>query len=243
MARSLQSQELHFKDIKDHDNAVIIDKEPDTCPACSYGVEAISLGAYGKTDLDRGHYVQSLYRCPRLECQAIFIAYYTSVGWIRPTDYNEYVFLRNTYIRPFIKDENFDEEIERLSPRFVEIYTQANIAEDMGLIDICGAGYRKSLEFLIKDYLKLTKPGKSDEIEEHLLGYVVAHYVEEEKIKNLAGLAKDIGNDETHYLRIIEGLSLEDMKKLIKLTTHWIVTELLTDKYSAIYRQLMQQKK
>lgn len=46
----------------------------------------------------------------------------------------------------------FPDEITKLSPAFVQIYHQAEQAENSGLSDICGLGYRKALEFLIKDF-------------------------------------------------------------------------------------------
>ena len=49
--------------------------------------------------------------------------------------------------------EPLSDIISELSPNFCEIYNQAYIAEQTNLMQICGTGYRKSLEFLIKDYL------------------------------------------------------------------------------------------
>lgn len=243
MARRLGSFELLFKDLNDHDNAVIIDSEPDHCPACDKGIQPLFIEAHGKANRDWGHYIQSIYKCPSQECQAVFIAYYTSASWGKPGIISEYVFLKNTFIPPYYEEEKFDDEILRLSPLFVAIFTEASNAENLGFKNICGAGYRKGLEYLIKDYLKLTKPDQLEEIEKHFLGYVIAHYVDNEKIRNMAGLAGKVGNDETHYTRKIEELSLEDLKKLIRLTTHWIVDELLTEKYSSIYVKLMQSDK
>lgn len=239
MVRRLNSFELHFKDKNDHDNAVIIDKEPDTCPLCNHGIDPLFIEAYGKSDLDRGYFIQSIYKCPRIDCQTVFIAYYTSGSWFGPRNISEYVFLQRTFIPAYFKEEDFEKEIKRLSPQFVEIHTQASIAESMGLKAICGTGYRKALEYLIKDYLKLTKSTIKKEVEDHYLGYVIANYVENERIKKMAGLAKDVGNDETHYIKKIDSLSLEDLKKLIRLTTHWITDELLTEDYSTVYEKLM----
>lgn len=47
----------------------------------------------------------------------------------------------------------FDENIKSISPRFIQIYQQSLYAEQLGLNEICLTGYRKALEFLIKDYL------------------------------------------------------------------------------------------
>ena len=47
----------------------------------------------------------------------------------------------------------FDDFVNNISPQFSVIYNQAKQAEDFGLNELVGIGYRKSLEFLIKDYL------------------------------------------------------------------------------------------
>ncbi len=226
MAFDTTSKELHFKDKTGHDNAVIIDKYPDLCPVCDHGIDAKGIDAYGKTDMFRdGHYIQAVFQCPRENCQAIFITFYTSASY-GPRNFNEYVFLRNCYVPAYFEPEKFDEEIESFSPDFIKIFTQAKMADSMGLHLICGAGYRKSLEFLIKDYVNFTKPKKKQIVSDHSLGWLIVNEVDSEKVKFTAGLAKDVGNDETHYEKKIEELSLEDLRKLIKLTTNWISDEL-----------------
>ncbi len=233
MARDTRSLELHFKDINDHDNAVIIDKFPDQCPACNHGIDVKFVDAFGKSDLDSyGYRIQVIFRCPKIECQAVFIGYYTS-GYFKPHSYSEYVFLKDCFIPSYFKEEHFDDEIEKLSPEFVKIYNQAKISDNIGLSLICGCGYRKSLEYLIKDYLISKDPQSKEEVQNHKLGWLIANKIDSEKIKLTAGLAKDIGNDETHYIKVMEDLSLEDLKKLVKLTTHWISDEIMTKNYSS----------
>ena len=55
------------------------------------------------------------------------------------------------------KKRKFQKEIEELSPDFVKIYGEAEFAEQENLGEICGVGYRKGLEFVIKDYLIIHK--------------------------------------------------------------------------------------
>lgn len=227
------SYELIFKDINDHDNAVIIDRWPDMCPVCESGIDAKLIGAHGKNEwssFDSGCYVQALFKCPKRDCQAVFVGYYTAPRGRRYTGDN-YVFLNNTFIRSFFKVEEFDEEIKTLSTNFIKIFTQAKVADDMGLELICGSGYRKALEFLVKDYLIYIKPQKKVVINDLSLGTLIVKEVDYEKIKIAAGLAKDVGNDETHYQKKLEGLTIEDLKKLIKITAHWISDELTMNGY------------
>jgi len=232
MARNTKSLELIFKDLTGHDNAVVIDRYPDLCPACDHGIDAKLIDAYGRTDLDgNGHHVQAIFQCPRQECQIIFVAHYTS-GYFSPRNYSEYVFLKGCRVPSYLETEKFEEEIVKLSPQFVTIFSQAKTAEEMNLDLICGCGYRKALEFLIKDYLVNKYSAEKKAVLANSLGWLIANKVDSEKIKVTAGLAKDVGNDETHYQKKMEELSLDDLKKLIRLTTHWITDELLTNHYA-----------
>ena len=242
MAHRIGSNELIYKDLNDHDNAVIIDKEPDTCPVCKQGIDPIWLQAHGKgggTSPNDGYEIQSIYKCPRIECQAIFTAYYTSPSYYGYRRNENYVFLNESFIIPYKKSADFDTEIEKLSPSFIKIFNQAKRADENGLDEICGGGYRKALEFLIKDFVLLYDPKSKKEVEQHSLGWVIANKVQSERIQITAGLAKDVGNDEVHYIRKMETLSVEDLKKLITLTTHWIVDELLTGKYGKTREKLL----
>ncbi len=93
---------------------------------------------------------------------------------------------------------------------------------------VAGPGYRKALEFLIKDYLCLAQPEDAEKIKKAQLGPCIADYVTNENVKAMAARAVWLGNDETHYTRKWEDKDLEDLKKLIQLTVHWIEMELMT---------------
>jgi hypothetical protein len=47
-------------------------------------------------------------------------------------------------------------------------------------------------------------------------------------LKTTASRATWLGNDETHYVRKWEDKDLNDLKKLIDLTVHWVSAEILT---------------
>ena len=111
------------------------------------------------------------------------------------------------------------------------IYNQAFAAEQQNLTEICGVGYRKALEFLIKDFAIKNTPDKKEEIEKKLLGKCIADYIDDNRIKSVAKRAVWLGNDETHYVRKWEGKNLSDMKKLIDLTQHWIEMVALTESF------------
>lgn len=124
----------------------------------------------------------------------------------------------------------FSDTIKEISSLFCDIYNQAYAAEQIGLEQITGVGYRKALEFLIKDYLISLDPTRKDEIKNKLLGQCISSDVTEEKVKQVAKRATWLGNDETHYTRKWEDKDISHLKKLIDLCLHWIEAEIETKK-------------
>lgn len=159
--------------------------------------------------------------CPNTDCNKHFILqeYYAGI----------YTIVSPNYI-PARKQ--FSEIIKRVSSEFSEIYNQAYYAEQVLLNQICGVGYRKSLEFLIKDYL-LSGINEEDtknreRIKKKMLGNCIAEDISNEKIKAVAQRAAWLGNDETHYVRKWTNKDVSHLKGLIELTVSWIESEVET---------------
>lgn len=133
----------------------------------------------------------------------------------------------------FIK-RNFDESIASVSPNFVEIYNQAFNAETMRLDQIAGIGYRKSVEFLIKDFVISRNPDDEEKIKSMFLGKCIDTYIDQDKIKTLATKTVWIGNDETHYVRKHTDRDIEDLKRFIQATVYYISMELVADDAESI---------
>ena len=131
------------------------------------------------------------------------------------------------------KEPDIPDEIKDLSKYFKEIYTQAHSAEHHRLDQIAGMGYRKALEFLIKDYCISKHADKEMEIKSEYLGVCINKYINDAKIQKCAKLSAWLGNDETHYVRKWEDKDIADLKILIRLTVNWISNDILTEKYSA----------
>lgn len=123
----------------------------------------------------------------------------------------------------------FDENIKKLSSNFCEIFNQAYVAEQMNLNEIAGIGYRKALEFLIKDYCIDKNKEQEEKIKKEPLSQVITNYILSDKIKNLAKASIWIGNDETHYVRKYEDKDIKDLKRFISATVAYITYELIAD--------------
>jgi hypothetical protein len=130
--------------------------------------------------------------------------------------------------------KDFDELIEGASPNFVKIYNQALNAEAYGLDEIAGIGYRKALEFLIKDFLIMQNADKRDSIVKSQLGACVNNFIDNSQLKTAASRAVWLGNDQTHYIQKFTDKDIDDLKKLIRLTVHWISMILETEEAATI---------
>jgi len=145
--------------------------------------------------------------------------------------------LTKSFLPHFTEQREFSKNIADISPGFCEIFNQAHLAEENGLQHICGPGYRKALEFLLKDFLILHKfkgdNAKKEEIEKTFLGPVIQKFVDDERIKQCAKRAVWLGNDETHYTRRWDDKDMKDLKTLILLTVNFTDSSIEADRYMA----------
>ena len=214
----------------DHGNFEI-DLFPDTCPNCHNGIETKVIGSnyIVKNNYPIKTCLELIFRCPRTKCQEAFIGYYRKYSDNYGNEKGDY-YLRS--VAPYYPEEPvIIEEIKIISPNFVNIYSQSYSAEKYGLDQICGVGYRKALEFLIKDYLIHLQPEKEKEIQEKYLGNCINDYIDDIKLKECAKRATWLGNDETHYLRKWIEKDIADLKILLELTLNWVKSNVLTKKY------------
>jgi hypothetical protein len=210
---------------------VNFDTVPDQCPICHRNVHVQRPVDHGFVSQRQAHggVLQILYRCPSTPCGLSFIATYRSVlqGGTRDT---YYFFLERLDPRT-AREPAISEPVRKVSPAFVTIYGQALQAEKSGLDQIAGCGFRRAVEFLIKDYLIHKNPADADRIRQMFLGNCISTYISDENIKACAARATWLGNDQTHYERRYELHDINHLKGLIDLTQYWISSELLTQKY------------
>ena len=113
----------------------------------------------------------------------------------------------------------------------MKILQQATVVDSQNLDEVSGIGYRKALEFLIKDYCIHKNPDKAAAIRASQLGSCITNFVSDANVKQCAKRAAWLGNDEAHYERVWTSHDIRDLKMLIQLTQNWISNELLTTKY------------
>lgn len=221
----MEKIDVQFIDEAGRKGVASLDKLPDECPQCHHKITPHKIGCYlnQKKGLTKGVF-EVILKCPNVSCYEFFIAYYSRKDIQR----NAFDFVSCAPKK--FKEQIFPDKIKDISPDFCKIYNQSLSAEDSDLQEICGTGYRRALEFLIKDYL-INKTDKEDEkeaIKNEKLGTCIKTRIEDSKIKEVAKRATWLGNDETHYTRKWEDKDLQDLKKLINLSVHWIEAEILT---------------
>jgi len=190
---------------------------PPVCPVCVQGVYPQHLTSYYAKPRDSFlPVITSLFLCP--VCENLFMGTYTVNH-----DYE----LNLRFVIPYpSKGKQFSEKVEALSPSFCKIYNESYRAEQQGLTEICGMGYRKALEFLVKDYAISSHPDDAEKIKTKFLGQCISDYIDSEKLKALAKASSWLGNDQTHYVRQNPEYDLKDMKSFISAAVAFIDMEL-----------------
>lgn len=210
-------EDIHFEDIS-------------YCPICNAKISPTYLSS--RCHLDKTAF--SVY-CECTSCGKPFVALFNKLDKITKGNKSYYLAEHIEYLAPkFPNICTFDNRIEVLSPMFVEIYNQALSAESYNLNQISGIGYRKSLEFLIKDYCVSKNPNDKDKILKMLLSQCINDYIDDDKIKNVSKVSAWIGNDETHYIKKFKDKDITDLKRFIDTIVHFILYNLNADEANDI---------
>lgn len=205
------------------DQNIVCDyEEVSTCPLCHVSViPSVTCGCYVPSANPEalGPSVYIFFLCPH--CREVFSAKYIGV------DNRTSLFARSG---PTLSPKNaltykFSSPIQAMSSMFVTTFSQSAAAESQNLTEIAGCGYRKSVEYLVKDYLCHKFPDQSETIQSEFLGKAIQR-IDDPRVKTLAERATWIGNDETHYIKKHETLDIGDMKRFISAMLSYIEAEL-----------------
>ena len=195
------------------------------CPICNSSIAPVEKSKFFNSDSKMYFF---MFECPA--CNKGFITHYNYTNERKIKNDISYNMLKLVNSYPKVPElHQFDENIKKLSSNFCEIFNQAYVAEQMNLNEIAGIGYRKALEFLIKDYCIDKNKEQEEKIKKEPLSQVITNYILSDKIKNLAKASIWIGNDETHYVRKYEDKDIKDLKRFISATVAYITYELLAD--------------
>lgn len=206
-----------------------VEELPDECPICH---KKIVPDLFCPAFETFGQRLEVFCRCSNSKCLRSFISLYTLDAGLSRAGTAHYRFVRSFPIEPTGKA--VAATIAELSPSFVGIWAQAQLAEDYGLDEIAGPGFRKALEFLLKDYAisQVTDDQDKSRIRAIPLQSVIKNYLSGDRLPVVSSRAAWLGNDETHYEKRWVGKNLQDLKKLIEATEYFIAMTQLSEALS-----------
>lgn len=197
-------------------------EEVGKCPCCGIATSPTFLEGFAIPHSDLPHTIYTYTALYCTSCHSIYTARYISNRGISD--------LRLDSVFPQkAKEISFSDNINELSPTFVSLYNQASVAENnIQIYGLAGIGYRKALEYLIKDYLIKMKHQDKDTIIKMDLGNCVNKL--DDRMKTISKASIWIGNDETHYFRKNPEYDIEDLKSFIDVLIHIIEIDFATEK-------------
>ena len=206
-------------------------EDENTCPICKAKIYPVFISASLNTNK-----TASVFNYCR-SCRESFITQYEVTRSITNNS-SSFTFARATKLlfsepNRFVK-ASFDKRLEELSPKFVSIYNQALAAECSGLDEIAGLGYRKALEFLVKDYAIHTHPSDEEKIKLMRLSPCIKQYIDNNRIVELAEKSAWIGNDEAHYIRKQDDLDVSNMKDFLQALVYFVSMDLVAEEASNV---------
>ncbi|GAK05651.1 phage protein [Geomicrobium sp. JCM 19037] len=201
---------------------ITLDRHPDYCPICNIRQIPEFIMALIQKDLTT-ELVECVHKCTNNKCNILFLSHYKKVNSM----YFDWQY--NFSMPNFPERIEVADEIKSFSSEFEEIYNQAHLAEQDRLIHVAGMGYRKSLEFLIKDYSIEIIGCDRERIEKMSLMACIKENFENTRIRDNAEKAAWIGNDETHFKRKWPDKDIDDLKLLLELTMNYMKMEVQSE--------------
>lgn len=210
---------------------------PTICPFCHVSISPIKIY---QTEIDTVNGKESitlLFQCSN--CNNFILSTYLISN--RETIHNSikcYTTSRSLITYEPRINIDIPQNIMPVSPRFCKIYEQSLLAEAFSLDELTGIGLRKSIEFLIKDYLSFISNNETDKnrIKNLTLNKSI-NEIADSRIKALALATTWIGNDETHYIKKWEDKDINDMKEFINTLLRFISYELSLKKAESMTKK------
>lgn len=187
---------------------------PKKCPHCEIHIfPAVAtytdFGTFEDTIESLLHYFSVVFKCPN--CKEFFLIQYQLVQ----LETDRFRGIIRILREPPVVKFPLPDEVDKITPKFRKIYTQAQLSEYYKLDELTGMGYRKALEHLLRAYYGDYKSRLGGLIDK----------IDNPKIQPTALIAAWIGNDHTHPEVKHPSLTINDMKSYIESVVYHILIE------------------
>jgi hypothetical protein len=207
---------MNFSINNNGNHPLVYAEDPNICPHCHVANQPSNLFLFRDVKLDK---LISVWKCTYVPCNKIFAVSHIKNG-------NEYIIERNLIGLPKgpewpqpilnLKDGQTIEENIPSQSKFIKTYLQSLEAESNGHDEIAGMGFRKSIEYLVKDWAIQSRPNDKEKILKLWLGKVISEYYTGD-LKDILERATWLGNDQSHYNKLFEEFNINHLKELIDL--------------------------
>lgn len=196
----------------------------DICPVCKKPTNPDLINSsYFPLAEDETHLVLT-FRC--LGCKHFWTEEFIATRHLI-NSYTERYEIEHIKVIPNLpSDIPISDDVEMVSPIGKQIYVQALKAEHEQLDHIAGIGYRKALEFFVKDFSIVTNPDDEGKIIKMSLKQVIEKYIKDEDLKTFALASAYIGNDEGRYYRNNPDKDFTDLKNYLHGVIHYMEMKL-----------------
>ena len=196
----------------------------DTCPNCKKPTNPhLVNSSYFPIGADKTSLVLT-FRC--LGCKHFWTEEFIATRYTINSYTDKYEIEHIKVIPNLPSDIPISDDVEIVSPIGKQIYLQALKAEHEQLDHIAGIGYRKALEFFVKDFSIVTNPEDEVKITKMSLKQVIETYIKDEDLKTFALASAYIGNDEGHYYRNNPDKDFTDLKNYLHGVIHYMEMKL-----------------
>jgi hypothetical protein len=213
-------------------------ENPNICPHCHVANEPAHY--FHQQDTVLNTYL-SIWRCNYNKCGKLFAVSHLSNGSMYVIDrYLNGLPKGPIWPKPILelKDGKTIGTEELTESKFIKTYLQSLEAESQGYDEIAGMGYRKAIEYLVKDWAINTNPKEKEKILKLWLSGIINEFFTGD-LKDILERATWLGNDQTHYNKLFEEFNISHLKELIDL----IMVELDRDFKKRHYIETIEKRK
>ncbi|MBW7573898.1 DUF4145 domain-containing protein [Caproiciproducens faecalis] len=204
--------------------------KPMLCPYCGAYEDGVTVDRKIFSANSPAVFGVITYRCTR--CSKIYIVVYDINSTVKESNV--------AAIYPTTNYSFSNERIEKVSPRFIDIYNQALLCESNNNLELAAIGFRASLEILVKDFAVNELEIDKSVVTKKTLFEAIGEYLNNQELIASGDVVRILGNDYAHYERKYPEQDFEILKSYMEIFIHLVETKLMIA-HPPVFRQTKDQ--